>query len=158
MSAHVDPGQPDQIADQRDPKEQHVHDVKTVAGLRPQLATRMWTLSVTAPPRDAHGVRTPAGELALLVIHSAATGVADCVTRSAAASGAVRRDHHHPGGFEMRRLLGSLGLALLVFGSVALPAAASCGELADAALYHGKQGNYDYGSWLLQLAIDQGCF
>ncbi len=44
---HVNPGQPDHIADQRDRKQQHVTRYKTVAGLRTLAVTSMGTLSGT---------------------------------------------------------------------------------------------------------------
>lgn len=60
-----------------------------------------------------------------------------------------------------RTFIPAMGLAMLLGAAMTtstLAAPANCGELAYGALYHGQQGNYDYGGWLLQLAIDQGCF
>jgi len=69
---------------------------------------------------------------------------------------------------KFRRLFLTLGIAPVLMGAalaagatLASPDGASasgCSELSGAALYHGSRGNYDYGSWLLQLAIDMGCF
>lgn len=61
----------------------------------------------------------------------------------------------------LRKFIPAIGVAMLLAAMTAtstLAAPANCGELAAGALYHGQQGNYDYGGWLLQLAIDEGCF